>query len=210
VIDLQPDNSFGYQQIGFAHHNLGHTDEALRYYQLAIERQPTPQAYSNIGAIYHQRGEYVRAVEAYQHAISLRPNSHITHRNVGDALLKLGKIDEAREAYQHAARLAQSELKVNPRDANLQSILAVYLQKSDQSAQASAVVGEAVRAAPTDINVRYRAAVVSALQGHTRDAMQHLELAIRGGYSRDRAAEDDDFAALKKLPEFQSLVAKKT
>jgi serine/threonine-protein kinase len=210
VIDLQPDNSFGYQQIGFAHHNLGHTDEALRYYQLAIERQPTPQAYSNIGAIHHQRGEYVRAVEAYQHAISLRPNSHITHRNVGDALLKLGKIDEAREAYQHAARLAQSELKVNPRDANLQSILAVYLQKSDQSAQASAVVGEAVRAAPTDINVRYRAAVVSALQGHTRDAMQHLELAIRGGYSRDRAAEDDDFAALKKLPEFQSLVAKKT
>jgi serine/threonine-protein kinase len=210
VVELQPDNSFGYQQLGFVHHNLGHIDEALRYYAAAIERQPNPQAFSNIGAIYHQRGDYQRAVDAYKQAIALRPNSHITHRNLGDALIKLGQTDAARESYVRAARLAESDLKVNPKDGVTTAILAVYLQKSGQRREASARIDQALGIAPNDLNVRYRAAVVCALQGRKTEAIEHLRLAIAGGFSRDRASEDDDLASIRDLPEFKLLTTKKT
>jgi serine/threonine-protein kinase len=210
VVDLQPDNSFGYQQLGFVHHNLGRIDDALRYYAAAIERQPSPQAFSNIGAIHHQRGDYQRAVDAYKQAIALRPNSHITHRNLGDALMKLGRTDTARESYLRAASLAEGELKINPKDGVTTAILAVYLQKSGQQRAATARIEQALGLAPKDFNIRYRAAVVSALQGKKTEAIEHLRLAIAGGFSRDRAGEDDDLSSIRDLPEFRTLTARKT
>jgi hypothetical protein len=48
---------------------------------------------------------------------------------------------------------------------------------------------------------------VHALLGDSAAALKALSAAIDLGYARPLAAENDEFASLKKLPAFQALVA---
>ena len=205
--ELQPDNFMGYQQLGTAYHALGKVDLALENYQRATAIRPSPSALSNMGTLYYGRGEFAKAVDAYREAIALRPNSATTHRNLGDALTRLGRSAEARSAYLRAVALSEADLKVNPRDPRLAAALALHLRKSGASASAHARIADAVAKAPNDIEVLYRAAVINALDGRHEDAISFLQRAIDAGYSRARAGEDDDLAALRNLPEFKALIS---
>jgi tetratricopeptide (TPR) repeat protein len=206
VTVLQPDNVIAYQQVGVAYQSLGDNDRALAFYQKALAIRPYPPAYSNIGAIYHERGEYAKAVEAYQQAIALRPNARETHRNLGDALARMGRAAEAIAAYRRAIRLAEGDLKVNPRDARIVASLAVYLQKAGEAESAQARAAEAVALAPNDFEVLRRAAQVHALAGRQDAALGALESALAHGLRRETAAAEDEFQSLRALPRFQALV----
>ena len=204
--ELQPDNFMGFQQLGAVYHTIGKTDLALLNYKRANGIRTSPVTLSAIGAVHHSRGEFAQAIEAYRQSIGLRPNAAVTHRNLGDALARLGRVDEARAAYTRAAELTEAELKVNPQDARILGMLAVFLQKAGNQQQATARLNEAIRRAPNDIDVLYRAAVIQALQGRGDEAMQYLRRAVEGGYSRSRVNEEDDFSQLKTRSDFQSLV----
>ena len=204
--ELQPDNFMGFQQLGAVYHTIGKTDLALLNYKRANAIRTSPVTLSAIGAVHHSRGEFAQAIEAYRQAIGLRPNAAITHRNLGDALARLGRGAEARAAYARAAELTEAELKVNPQDARILGMLAVYLQKAGNQPRATARLNEAMKRAPNDVEVLYRAAVIQALQGRDDEAMNYLRRAVEAGYSRSRVNEEDDFSQLKTRSDFQSLV----
>lgn len=204
--ELQPDNFMGFQQLGTAYHATGRVELALENYQRATAIRPSAFALSNMGTLFYGRGEFAKAAEAYRDAIELRPNSAATHRNLGDALTRLGRQPEARSAYLRAVALSEADLKVNPSDPRLLATLALHLRKSGQSEAAQNRLADALAKAPKDIEVLYRAAVIHALDGRHDNALRFLRGAIDGGYSRARASEDDDFAAVKDLPEFKALV----
>ena len=204
-IELQPDNMIGYQQLGAVYSNLGELDEALRYYGLAIERRPNAQSYSNIGGIEHLRGNYRAAVEAYRHAIELRPNSHITYRNLGDALMRLGQKDEATAAYQAAIKQALAELTVNPKDAGILSLLALYYQKAGDSKTAASRIDEAMRLGSKGWLITYRAAAVHALAGRSGVALLMLKQSLAEGAPWSRIEQDEDFVTLKTQAAFKQL-----
>lgn len=210
VADLRPDSPFGFQQLGTVYHQLGDNARALSYYTQAIARQATPEAYSNIGAIHHQRGAYGEAVEAYQQAIALRPTSHITHRNLGDAYRRLGRERDAQDAYRRAVQLVEAQVRVNPNDARSLAALAVYTAKLGEDAAARGRLRQALALSPTDVQVLYRAAVVHALGGRPEAALEALQQAIERGYSRAVAEIDEDFESLRTLPGYQALIAQRT
>jgi Flp pilus assembly protein TadD len=160
-----------------------------------------------MGTIHYVRGEFQQAVDAYQQAVALRPNEPDFHRNLGDAYSRLGRRREAREAYQKAVALAESDLKVNPTDAERLASLGVFLAKSGDAAAARVRIEQAVALAPEDIQVWYAAAVVHALAGRTTAALAAIAKALQGGYSRSVVEAEEDFESLRRLPEFESLLA---
>jgi tetratricopeptide (TPR) repeat protein len=207
VVELQPDSVVGYQQLGTIMQMLGRDAEAIAYYEQANARTPIAVTYSNLGALYHKHRRYEEAVEAYRAAIRLRPNNAIAHRNLGDAYERLGRSEDARAAYRQAGLLAEANLKVNPRDTLEMARLAVYLAKAGESARARQAAARALSAAPADMQVLYRAAVVETLLGDHDAALSHLQQAVKSGFSRTQIAEEDDFVALKDLPAFRALIA---
>ncbi len=206
VATLQADNAVARQQVGVSFQALGDNARALEWYQKALAIRPSAQAYSNIGAIHHEQREYSKAIAAYQQAIAIRPNARETHRNLGDAYLRMGMRREALAAYREAVRLAEIDLQVNPRDARLLASLAVYLQKAGEASKASARADEALGVAPHDFDVLRRVAQVHALAGRSQFALDMLEAALRNGLTRDALQKDDEFDNLRKLPRFQTLV----
>ena len=206
LVALQPDNAVGYQQLGAIYQTRGDSARAVDYYEKAIAIAPAAQAYSNLGVVYHERRDYAKAADAFRRAIALRPNEHRTHRNLGDALLKVGQRGEATGSYRRAADLAEAQLAVNPTAVQDLSALGLYLQKAGDGADALRRTDEALGRAPKDPQVWYRAAAVHALAGRRDEALAAVMQALSLGVSKTRVASDDDFAELRGEPRFTALL----
>ena len=206
LVKVAPDSFLGYSQLGTVYHAMGRVDDALANYRKAIAIRPSAAAYTNIGVLLHERGDFAGAVQAYEQALAIRANSHIAHRNLGDALLRLGRSREARNAYLNAVKYAEAELKVNPSDTRTMSALAVYLQKSGQPEAARKRLAEASALAPNNAETLFRTGVIYALSGERERALTLLERAAAAGYSRQTIATDDDLAPLRQEPRFLQLL----
>jgi hypothetical protein len=97
-------------------------------------------------------------------------------------------------------------LRVNPKDAEVLGMLAVYEAKLARRAQGHRHAAEALSLRPSDPGLLYRKAVVHALAGEQKEALGALEEALGRGYSVALAREDDDLATLQSLPLFQKLM----
>ena len=206
MIALHPDNVVGYQQLGALYQTTGDTARALEFYEKATAIAPAGQVLSNLGVLYYERHEYTKAVDACRRAIGLRPNEHRTHRNLGDALLKMGRVADATASYRRAAELAEAQLAVNPTNVQDLSALGLYLQKAGDHEQSLRRLEEVLRQSPKDPQVWVRVAAAHALAGRDQDAIAALQQAVRLGISRSRVAADDDFASLRGTPKFTALV----
>ncbi|HEX9725423.1 MAG TPA: hypothetical protein VGC53_14185, partial [Vicinamibacteria bacterium] len=65
---------------------------------------------------------------------------------------------------------------------------------------------EAAVLAPSEAAVAFDKAVVQALAGRPRNAIETLREAIEHGYGISEIREDDDLDSLRELPEFQALL----
>jgi serine/threonine-protein kinase len=209
VAELSPDSPRGFQQLGTLYQAIGDQARALDAYQKSVARNPYALTFSNIGTILYAQGRFAEAADAYQQALALSPNRPVPHRNLGDAYLRLGRTADARAAYQRALDLTAAELRVNPKDAQNLSRLAVYEAKLGRSADAERHLAEAAKLAPGDGAVLFRASVVYALGKKPAPALQSLKDAIARGYAVAVVKADDDLASLRSLPAFQALVQEK-
>ncbi len=205
VVALQPDSYMGFQQLGSVYQMLGDAPKAIAAYEKSLAIRPSVGAYSNIGMLHHVNGDYARAVAAYQQAVALRPNFAGAHRNLGDAFQKMGRQEEARRAYLLAVERAEADLSVNPTNARTMAALAVYLVKAGRTTEALGRMAAALRIAPEDVQVRYRAAVVNSLAARPDAALEEIAAAIERGYSVRAVQEEEDFTALRGMPRFQQL-----
>jgi serine/threonine-protein kinase len=203
VTENQPDSAWGYVNLGAVYLKTGQNQRALENFERAIKIAPDEMAYSNVGIIHYAEGRYAEAALAFEEAIRRGPKNHVSHRNLGDAYLRLGQGDKARAEYERAAALSEEELKINPRDAPTLASHAVYEAKLRRDAEAIRHVEAAVGLNPKDVEVLYKRAVVYALVGRQSDAARSLETALIQGYSAALARTDDDLAAIVQLPRIQ-------
>jgi tetratricopeptide (TPR) repeat protein len=208
-IKVAPDSYLGYTQLGTVYQMIGRTDDAVANYQKSLAIRPSAGTYSNMGALLHKKGDFEGAVKAYEQALALRPSA-AARRNIGDALLRLHREREARAAYRDAAKLAETELKVNPTDARIIAALGVYLQKAGEAEAAWARMTEALKLAPDNPEVLYRSAVVQVLSGKADGALQTLDVAVNRGYSRENIKDDDDWMSLRRDPRFMKVISGET
>jgi serine/threonine-protein kinase len=205
--EMQPNDPAPWSGLGLIYQVRGDLSEAIGNYEHSVRLGANATAYSNLGLVYYSAGRYVEAVEAWQKALAINPNSMLYHRNIGDAYRRLRKADLAATAYQNAVTLGEQLLAVNPRDADTIAHVAVCEAKLRRPAAAARHISEALALAPGSRLVLQRSAEVHALLGNSAAALKDLSAAIDLGYARPLAAENDEFASLKKLPAFQALVA---
>ncbi len=205
LIAQRPDNVIGYQGLGSVFHRQNRRTEALEFYERAMAITPAGQVLSNMGTMYHQQGDYPKAVDAYRRAIAVRPNSAMTHRNLGDALMRIGRRDDALASYQRAVALAEQARQVNPADPQNLASLALFLAKAGDGATARRHVAEAARLSPDDVFVWNRAAQVYAVLGSLDEALAALARAIELKYPKAEAASVDEFEPLRSHPRYKQL-----
>ena len=207
LVALQPDNAFGFQQLGTVYQVRRDFDRALDAYARASAIAPTARLLANMGALYHERGRFAEAIDSYQRSIALGPRLAATHRNLGDTYLRVGRTSDAAASYARAVEFGLDDLRVSPGDAKRLASLALFSQKAGNGAAAVRYLDQALRKAPDDVQVCYRAAGVHALAGRRAQALDALEKAIVLGYSKPDAESDDDFRTLRQAPRFQALFA---
>jgi serine/threonine protein kinase/Flp pilus assembly protein TadD len=207
VVDLQPDNAWGFQMLGTAYHAAGDVEHARSNYERAMNITPTATAAANLGTIYYARGAYSEALRCYDQAIELVPHNGGYFRNKGDACAKLGDMDKARACYERAAELTQELIRVNPKDAEALSRLAVYEAKLHRFEDAFRHTAEASAFEPLAVEVAYRRGVVFALSGKLEEAAASVKLAIERGFSLTIVKEDDDLQELRKSQAYGSIIS---
>ncbi len=85
----------------------GHMDQAITYYQRAIDRDPTyGLTYNNLGVALLQRREVYKAIATLQDALAIMPNSPQVRNHLGVAFFQAEQPERAKSYLTEAHRLA--------------------------------------------------------------------------------------------------------
>jgi tetratricopeptide (TPR) repeat protein len=95
-----------YNNLANALNDAGKTDEALRHYEIALQKgPPEPEGiYNNMALVLASVGRNREAIEHYSEALRINPNYADAHINLGAVLARQGKIAEATRHYFEALR----------------------------------------------------------------------------------------------------------
>ena len=106
VIQLYPNNSVAYNNLGLALGNQGKLEEAITAYRQAIQLDRNfAHVYIGLGDALRDQGKLDEAIAAYRQAIQLDRNFAPAYNNLGTALYQQGKLDEEIAAYRQAIQI---------------------------------------------------------------------------------------------------------
>ena len=127
AIQIDPEYSEAYNNLGLAYRSNGDYDSAIEYYQKALKfdlKQLGPDhlniaiRYNNMGVVFSRKREHDSAIEYYQKALKinlkqLRPDNPkvaTSYNNLGLAYKRKGNYDRALEYYQKALKIDLKQL----------------------------------------------------------------------------------------------------
>jgi serine/threonine-protein kinase len=206
VTDLAPQNPIGYNNIGSAYFARGEWEQGIPAYERSLKLDPHWLTYSSLGTAYFFLKKYDQAVREFEQAAALNPNDAVTIGNLADGLRWSGQRERARSTYDRAIGLAYKELQVNPRDATVLAMVALYNAKSGRDDRAADLMKKARAIDPGSPALLYYAAVVDTLGGRHDAALSNLEKALAGGYSAREAAEDPELQPLHAYDAFNRAI----
>ncbi len=182
-----PEGPVIWNKLGIAYHQMSDLDTARRLYEKSLKLDPNyAEARNNLGTVYYARKSYRRAINDYRKALKLSPTSASIFSNLGTAYFARKKYKEAFEAYQQA-------LNLDPEVFEHRSNYGVLLQ--DRTVEERA-------------KFHYFLAKTYAQAGMNERALLYIRKSLEEGFAeRKKYLEDPEFAALKDLPEFQTLMA---
>lgn len=207
VIELTPDNTRGYNNLGVAYFRLRRDDDAAKMWERSLAIRPTFSAASNLGTYYFTRGRYTDAARAFERAVALSPNDVRVWRNLAAALYWAdGERPKARPAFERVVRLANDELKVNPRQPALLAALADAYSMLGLRTEALAAAAAVERLGVPDGESAFMLSGVYEQLGDRAMALEWLKQALARGYGRDVVERSPSTAELRKDPRYQALV----
>jgi tetratricopeptide (TPR) repeat protein len=123
--------------------------------------------------------DYERALRELRVVDGLDPKLPQAHYHAGQALIRLNRPAEAEQEF-------RLELLLNPSDVSSKYHLAyVLLEQKQRTAEALALLREAVAARPDYADARYQLGKALVEQGDVAGAIEHLEAAARAEPSKD-------------------------
>jgi tetratricopeptide (TPR) repeat protein len=175
-----------WNKIGIAYQQQNDLAAAKRYYDRAVKGEPGfAEALNNIGTVYYARKNYRKAVSYYKKALVSRPDAASILANLGTAYFARHKYQEAIVEYQKALQIDPSVFE-NRRGAG------PLLEERDIQERAK---------------FSYYMALLCARQGLTDKALQYIRKALESGFKdKKKFTEGEDFASIRKLPEFEELM----
>lgn len=161
--------------LGDAWRIQGNTNAAVSAYQRAIGiKSENEMAYLNLSQIREDRGDLELAMAELRSGIELNPSNVPLHMRIGDIALKLEKSDVAVDEYTKALKLDPDNTQA------VKGMTRAYVQKAQKDASgaffvsnnyeaAEAMIQQAIRLNPNDMELRLADAKFRAMSGKTVD-----------------------------------------
>lgn len=176
------ESSVLHNKIGMCFLQLRRDSEAKREFQRAIQANKNyAEAYNNLGALYYNIRKYGAAIKQYKKAIKLNDESASFHSNLGGAYF-------SQKDFEHASREYRRAIQIDPD---------IFLRQSSASAISIRLVGS------NDLgHFHYVMAQMYGQHGDQEHCRFYLSKANEEGYPIKGALHDNEFAGLRKKPEF--------
>ena len=113
-------------------------------------------------------------------------------------------------AYETAIRLCEKDLRISPRNAAVQVVLANSYAKSGDRVRAREAIQRALSLAPNHSEAMVHAAMIHNMDEQPLEALRYLQKAVASGYSRSQLSRDPEFANLREKEEFVLLTSPQT
>jgi tetratricopeptide (TPR) repeat protein len=111
--DIPPDSTDVWQ-VASLYRSLGEQEEAVRYYQSAIQLQPrNPSLYEDMAYSLRELGQTNEAIAAYQQAISIAPYRPTPHAGLGFIYHKDARYPEAVGEFEQALRYGDRSIETH-------------------------------------------------------------------------------------------------
>ena len=209
MIDRMPDNPLGYENLGGAYTQMGKYDDAITVFKQGLSIKQSPEVWSDLGAAYMFTGDNAKAVDAMAKAVELNPHDHTLWRNLADSYRQVPALsDRAPATYEKALAAAQEQLKVNPKDKDALSGVALYQAHLGDKAEAQKSISKALQRAPNDSDVLFTAALSYELIGDRKKAIDELQKSLAAGFSLQDVKREPELQALRSDARYQQMIKK--
>jgi tetratricopeptide (TPR) repeat protein len=207
VVSLAPDSFTGYYNLGGVRILQGRYAEAIPLLEQSLSIRATADARSNLATAYFQMRHYPEAAKHFEEAVRLDEKNYLLWGNLGDAYYWApGRRAEAARAYGRAIALGEEKLRINPRDAEVLSSLALYHAMEGERKPALDNLDAALRLKPKSPELLFNAGIVYQQLGDTQRALEALDKAVAGGISPATLGDTPNFDGLRANPKFLRLI----
>jgi tetratricopeptide (TPR) repeat protein len=153
--------------LGTALGDLGHSDDASRYFHWALEMDPDyVEAHYCLGRLAASMGNRDEAVRRYRQVLEIDPDHEKARNSLGIALAQQGKFGDAIAQFRHV-------LARNAENADAHYNLGRTFHDQGRLSEAAGEYAAALRIYPRYLAAHYGLAVVFALQRRLDDAVRH-------------------------------------
>jgi tetratricopeptide (TPR) repeat protein len=179
-------NAVLHNKIGMCFLQLRRDLQAKKEFQHAIKaNKDYAEAYNNLGALYYNLRKYGSAIREYKRAIKLHEENASFHSNLGGAYFSQKDFDRATKEYQRAIQLDPE----------------IFQRQSSAAAISIRLVGS------NDLgHFHYVMAQMYGQHGDQQHCRFYLSKANEEGYPIKDALRDNEFAGLRKNPDFVAFV----
>ncbi len=195
-IDLNPDNPKSWSNLGAIHFMLADFTQAAEAFSYSLAYNPTANGYSNAGTNYYYAGNFPKAREMFEKAVELSPHDFRLVGNLADACQMVSEGCDAQVYYRQALGMANDQLQVDPSDASVLAMTAVYEAQLGNADEAVRLIRRARDRDATNPNVLWNAGITYALVGDEQQAARALNAAVAAGYPPELVAADPTLAPL--------------
>jgi serine/threonine-protein kinase len=203
VIALTPDNARAYGNLGGVYALTKRYDEAAAMLERSLAIKPNAQAASNLGTVYFSLGRYADSARKMEQALAFNEGDSQVWSNLASAYhWAPGERAKARPAFLRAIALAENESRVNPRSADLILRMAECHSMIGEAARARDLAAQALKLAPQDVTVMYKAGTVYEQAGDRDRALELIGKALDQGYPREVVDRSPSLVALRTDPRF--------
>jgi len=206
VVALVPDSFHGYDNLGAAYLGEGEYLKAIDTFIHSISLQPTAYAYSNIGTSYFYLHQFDEAAANYEQSLKLGGDDFEIWWNLGEAYYwSAANKSQADHAFRQCIALGSPQLRVDPRDVEAISVLAVCHAMLGERDDALELILRADSLGPEDAELSFKAALVYTQLRETEQAVSRLGEALGAGYPGKLARDTPMFDQLRSDPRVQQL-----
>jgi len=211
MIDLQPDNSMGYHDLGGVYIAMARYDDAIAILKRGLALKETSSAWSNLGSAYMYLNRYSEAVDAMKRATKFDPHNDVLWRNLGDSYRQIpSRASDATSAYEKALQAATDQLNVSPNNAEVLSGIALYDAHLGRKKDAETSISKALGSSPKDSDVLFTSALVYEIIGSRNQALEEIDQAVKSGFSIEDIEHEPELRVLRADSRYQQWLRQRT
>jgi eukaryotic-like serine/threonine-protein kinase len=208
AIELTPDNAEVYMNLGNTYLDLGDPKmipDAEQALKKSVELSPSYNGYANLGSFYLTEKRYSESAAATEKALQFNGFDFRVWENLASAHDWLQQQDQAARARENALKLAEDAARADPRDAQVQSALAILYARKKLRDKSLMRIQAALALDSDDPRVLVDVGQAYEELGDRHTATKYVQDALQRGFSLEDLRSDWDLQNLLADPSFRSL-----